>query len=631
MNQEQKRSALQRAIRIGDDLLSAGKIFQPGSDYQPFYSSPLFFLTELYKFTGRTDFRERVLEQAGSVGTSAGFNPEYIYFLLACYEMENEPAWLDLALKLTEERCRADLYNESLPNGLFGGRAGYLLLLLHVHAASARQWPLLLANHYAGQLLKLAFPSTGGLYWADDHTNVRADCGLGYGTAGICLAFLELARYTGNREFLLVARKVALFEEEQWKQDIENWPCYRKTIKTEEDYRWHRQQYKNGDYAFFLEANDDTGFSYGTLGIGLVRARGWQLSGMEVFQKGREQALHKLHSVFSKAGLRSNVLHASTDFGILLTEFYRITEASGYLARAMDTLRTLENTPGCSPEQQSSIGLLCLRILSPSPPLPVPRKIESSPLAYELSNYPFLAITGAEVRQITLRKDYPRTVYLLEHVAPSELTACFQSQSADSERQSLHALVSQRSPGEKWPFTRELTALYHLESIKVSMGLDIQSGAWQHMADIAEMEEVETSLNKARLSWPDAILSIRDTVCFVQLQCCALPDLHCLPEDNFLPDCPSCLVALKATTRALADLESLPFYRYPGLPEPPPLVAEFLLTGFQEWLTLHLQTNGPLSVAQILTAARTGSFSTEKGFVLESIITLVRKGILKIA
>jgi lantibiotic modifying enzyme len=216
------------------------------------------------------------------------------------YGLLRAAAWLDDADLLAASRRWADLLDPAaLPatsDDLIAGRAGALLLLVRLHAATGEGELLARASRFADDLLarRQVDATTGLRVWRG---RGRAEAGLAHGQSGIAYALAELAAAAGRSD----ARQAAL------------------------EALAHERQVLGPDLAGTALDEVYAAWSHGATGIGLARAG--------VLRTGDDPALRQdLAAAVERA--REHLLEGSDDLGTgILGRVELLAAAAAPLAR----------------------------------------------------------------------------------------------------------------------------------------------------------------------------------------------------------------------------------------------------------------------------------------------------------
>ncbi len=188
--------------------------------------------------------------------------------------------------------------NEAHDMGLdvIAGAAGAIPALLELGSTLEREEPLAIARRLGEHLIRRAHREPDGWSWPMmSNTVARHLNGLAHGAAGAGLAFLELARATGEARFRFAAEMAFLYERHFYNPETSNWPDLRNQELGNFTFYEGRQdellqQVRQGALPRY-ELQYMTAWCHGSPGIGLSRLRAFELTGQELYRREAEAAV----------------------------------------------------------------------------------------------------------------------------------------------------------------------------------------------------------------------------------------------------------------------------------------------------------------------------------------------------
>ena len=243
----------------------------------------LFFI-ELYKLTGDARYFEIITKIKNWLIYYCKNNPSrnaafytgrsgVAYSLLQIYKLDNEKATENAALEIAMRGL--ENHDFSLNPDLLSGNASVMLGLMHLYAASKKDWALEQIDKAAGEIISsLNFSLSEGMSWGTNFNNLKNLCGFSHGVSGVAFSFLELGNYFNLDAFIWLARQAIVYENNLFKND--EWPDYRLMI-AKEDFIDAAEKLKNGGQNYLFTPGSYNAWCHGAVGIGLARLRAYSL------------------------------------------------------------------------------------------------------------------------------------------------------------------------------------------------------------------------------------------------------------------------------------------------------------------------------------------------------------------
>jgi hypothetical protein len=330
---------------------------------------------------------------------------ETVYTLIQVSKIANDTKYLDKALEIAKG-CNAEfLHSPEITNGLYKGRVGTLLTLLHLYDANHQEWILDYIKTYAEKIIKDTIITNNGAYWDHSAQTIKGLCDFGEGTSGIAFVFRELASYFNNKAFNIVADWATTYENAQWNTEHKNWANYKKKITNKEELFQYIDAYKSGEMEVFSPNYHDFSWKHGSCGIILGA------------QKSSNSQQTTNITEIAKKIVTENSVYENDDqlLGKVRTLFYagNHLKNNDYKEKARSLLLDqLENV-----KDQISLAIVCFEISNDT--------IQSS------LHCPFVETHNVEkqtfdldeatIKKLLLEKTFPKSITYLANIAPTEL------------------------------------------------------------------------------------------------------------------------------------------------------------------------------------------------------------------
>ncbi|WP_430412124.1 lanthionine synthetase LanC family protein [Kordia sp.] len=328
-----------------------------------------------------------------------------VFALIQVSKVTNETAYLDNALKIAKDCNTEFLHAPEITNGLFKGRAGTLLALLHLHEASTQEWILPYIKTYAEKIMQEAIITDNGAYWDHSAQHVKGLCDFAEGTAGISFVFRELASYFNNEAFNIVAHWATEYENAQWNTVHQNWGDYKKKITSKEEFLYYINTYKNDEHQAFSSNYSNHSWKQGSSGI-VVSAQ----------KSSNSQQLNNIFTIAEK--LASEDLIYTTDaqfFGEIQTLFYAGNKLKNNDFKEKARSLLLDQMKNC--QDQIALALLCFELSSDE----IKSSVYCPILEKSNSEKAVLNLDSQHVKSLLLQRTFPKSLAYLANVAPTEL------------------------------------------------------------------------------------------------------------------------------------------------------------------------------------------------------------------
>lgn len=550
---------LKEAIRIGDQLLSEAEKESNGISWKTtnlttdlkiawdksegMYSGSagiIIFLTELYRQTKEKRYLEAA-EQGmewtlwfckqnktkyyalftGRLGVS--------FALLKLYEVTKKERYRKDALQIAKQSL-SFLEMRNLVYDLINGISGTLLGLMHLHAATQEPWLLEHIEAYTQKLLDGARFSKYGLYWDVGHSQIRPLCGFSHGSSGIGFVFLEMAHYFKNPAFQYVAEQAFAYENAHYDTKMHNWPDFRLNMYGEEDTKEYEDKYLHNDFSIFTTAGDANQWCHGAAGIGLARARWYELTknktAREDMQKALEKTKHIEHGAFTychgaggNADLFFEMNRVQPDPAVLEHAYHFADAGLVQKQKYHKYYSGMKYDREKEPEDRSlfngiaGIGYFFLRVHNPQVPSILAPILNSTSTVKSLPK--MLAIDTPHIKRYILANAFPRTIEQAELLAQGKVEAYFQKKAFDHfELESFISFITKLQETLPTDKQQSFAEDFYLEYKKVALYESNESIGLVYMQDRINLKRADTlmKLTATKLQQIQLILSSTNTL-----------------------------------------------------------------------------------------------------------------------
>jgi hypothetical protein len=309
MDPQLRSQLLLEAQRIGDHVLSRAEQDEDGVHWKTLTADPVdglgrpselhwkarenlysgvagiaLFLIELARQTGSTRFLGTAAAGLGWVArrVQRGLPLEPGLFvgrlgvaraLLRLAEVEGDRRHAHAALEIAAPAAQAG-NGLLLSDDLLQGRAGIVIGLLDLHAATEATWARARSQELLDELIERACPWRTGLYWDHGNDRIRGLCGLAHGASGVGLALLEAAAVFDRHELVNGASEAFAYEDASFDPILRNWPDLRAPPSSHE---LAREAHLELERTAPVTPGNTSAWCHGAIGIGLCRVRAHQL------------------------------------------------------------------------------------------------------------------------------------------------------------------------------------------------------------------------------------------------------------------------------------------------------------------------------------------------------------------
>ncbi|WP_298422720.1 lanthionine synthetase LanC family protein [uncultured Kordia sp.] len=334
---------------------------------------------------------------------------ETVYILIQVSKATNNNTYLNKALEITKG-CDADfLHSPDITNGLYKGRAGTLLTLLHLYDARQLEWILENIIAYIERVIKDTIVTQEGAYWDHNNQTIKGSCDFAEGTAGIAFVFRELATYFNNEALNIISDWATDYINAQWNEQHLNWANYKKKITSKEELHYYINAYNNKELQVFSPNYNDYSWKHGSNGI-ITSA---QNSSNSQLKANIATVAEKIQTVVTTHRSNDEFLEQISTLyyaGILLKK-------DSYKEKARSLfLDHIKNS-----NDEVSLGMLCFELSNDT----IQSSLHCPILQNHSSEKSNLNLDTIQVKNLLLQRTFPKSLLFLTQTFPTEVTAFF--------------------------------------------------------------------------------------------------------------------------------------------------------------------------------------------------------------
>jgi len=169
--------------------------------------------------------------------------------------------------------CRNSLENKSSSCEFLYGSSGTLLGLILIYNILKIEWLLECVMIALKSLLNEAILTPTGIGWGKSESKKGELSGFAHGATGIALALTEMYRITKNPALKFLIRETCKYEDRLFDKRRGNWKDLRHLFDRSKGIEEEINNYINGNRKFLKTSSDMVAWCHGSVGIGLARAR----------------------------------------------------------------------------------------------------------------------------------------------------------------------------------------------------------------------------------------------------------------------------------------------------------------------------------------------------------------------
>ncbi|MGB3180232.1 MAG: lanthionine synthetase LanC family protein [Cyclobacteriaceae bacterium] len=391
------------------------------------------------------------------------------------------------ALRLLSPRVDEFLNSPYTTNTLLNGRAGTLMVFLHLIAATGNAEAWTPAVKIAEDLLKKARLAHDGLYWRPFYPEINPLCGFAEGNAGIAWAFAELSRMSGQDAWFVPAEMALEYEISCLRND--RTPDYRKGIRTAQEHREHLALYRTGNRKFFHTPAFHSGWGYGDTGTLMA----WQ-----------QIARISPSEQYAPATPENNAPDEEMQNDLLSKD---LSCAIGWYRSAvvLNDARPLAQTRELGEKALKQVDTDDMRLLGGFPaalnvlfmgnaPTRVTNYFFPEPPDVKAAGAPEVSVNG--LRKELLRRPFRRTLALLDRADPGIIDTYLAEQpSASAEANFFFEYITHYLENHNEEHLNPVREVFELEKEVLDLSYPSESYAYRNVREIARQEDAEHILN----------------------------------------------------------------------------------------------------------------------------------------
>ncbi len=393
------------------------------------------------------------------------------YTLMQRHLVDEDNSFLQDAMELMKPANEYFLQSKYTTDYLYDGRAGTLLVLIHLYRLTGEAWLHGYIESFTKQLLLNARLSNQGVYWmAEEEINCRPSTGFALGSAGIQYVLQQADPSGTNPAVQYILQQAALFTNSCWQASLQCWGDGRRDITNKATLQQFREAWRNNEPGLF-ELTENSSWALGA--AGLVLAAG--VTGTRV----PDTLIEKLTNEVSQEQLAPGGLcqgwpgTALCLLNALYTTGYRseYEQLTGHISNRLTNQQSILPDGGLMHGDAGRLYCL-LQVLDPQP-LTDNILLPLAPGYKGISGHSIsLSLKLAEVKLEGIRRYFPRTINLLQLIAPRILKEFLEASSGDpatNEWQRFGQFIqNQWLSKPATAFNERLADLFQLEQQKLN-------------------------------------------------------------------------------------------------------------------------------------------------------------------
>ncbi len=175
-----------------------------------------------------------------------------VYLLIQRYLLDGDQEFIKKGLEVIRPANLAYLQSEFTTDYLYDGRAGTLLVLLHLYLVTQEPFLLKYIDQFIEKILDNAVVSEEGIYWHHKEGSLQeASPGFARGVMGIRYVINQLNQYALNSALDFVLTGIDQYLEATGKNKPDSWGHKRVDILNKETLEEYRSRYAGGDMTIF--------------------------------------------------------------------------------------------------------------------------------------------------------------------------------------------------------------------------------------------------------------------------------------------------------------------------------------------------------------------------------------------
>jgi hypothetical protein len=420
------------------------------------------------------------------------------YTLAELSEVTGEKRFLEFALELIKNESDVYINSEFCSNNLYEGRAGLLLVLLHLYNMRQEKWITEKIRVCLFNLIQNFQITDMGVIWNKHDINIQPLNSYFYGSAGVSLIIQQVAKISDDTELFSLSKEIFQNSDKDWNEKISGWPDYRNEIKTVDDYLIHKTNFLNKKYGYFTKCSQSNDIAHGTSGICMARLPFLELDGDTLFNRITLRGISKLSDCKIKdlslaeglPGIGSLYVEANRHLKnpVILESALKVADALNIKKYTFDNLSLFYGTTG--------VGYFLLQVLN--------TKDSQSILYPVVKNWNRIRVSGISKNDTNLfitgifRSTFPYTFFVIktfcqEHSLDliSKYHFSLEDNPLESMRDFIYTLES-KFPLKHFQLIKDV---FSLEMAKNKMFVDAKSFSFNHIRNILKFEGKVALLN----------------------------------------------------------------------------------------------------------------------------------------
>jgi len=240
-------------------------------------SGQLLYLIELYKKTADIIYLNQIDDWIELLLIYFDKNPTndyslymgrggFIYLLIKRYSISKERRFIEEGLKLIQPANQWYLTSEFTTDYFYNGKAGTILLMIDLYNLTGEQSLLSYIDEFIRKIISNAKISNNGIFWiAEYEYNIKPSCGFAFGGSGIKYVFEKLTEFCRSHSLDFMIDGIQFYADSCWISDYVNWGAYEREISDEGTLKNYKYLYSNENSRFF-KPDDCWSWAFGAIG-----------------------------------------------------------------------------------------------------------------------------------------------------------------------------------------------------------------------------------------------------------------------------------------------------------------------------------------------------------------------------
>jgi lantibiotic modifying enzyme len=420
------------------------------------------------------------------------------YTLAELSEATREKRFLDFAMELIKNESDTYINSEFCSNNLYEGRAGLLLVLLHLYNISHEKWIIEKIKVCLLKIIRNFLITDQGIVWNRLDNNIQPLNSFFYGSAGVAFVLQRLAGVSGDPELFSLAKALFQYIDKDWSEKISAWPDYRNEIKTVDDFISHKTNFLNKEYDFFTKGSQSFDIANGTAGICIARLPFLELDGDTLFNRITLRSISKLSNSKIKdlslaeglPGIGSLYVEANRHLKnqVILERALKVADALNIKNYIFDNLSLFYGTTG--------VGYFLLQLLNTKDSQSI-----LYPVVKNRNRIRERGISNADTNLLItaiFRSTFPYTFFVIKSFSLDyslDLIEKYHFSLAENPLESMQRFISSLESNFPLKHFQLIKDVFSLEMAKSKMFADAKSFSLNHIKNILKFEQKVALLN----------------------------------------------------------------------------------------------------------------------------------------